>query len=63
MITTPGQALDTILELVQYSETDFENALAATITIYKLMERGYGDLALKVLKTYGPEERRNNETA
>lgn len=60
MITTPEQALDTILELVQYSETDFENALAATITIYKLMEKGYGDLALEVLRTYGPTERKES---
>ena len=55
MITTPEQALDTILELVQYQETDFELALAATTTIYRLMENGHGDLALKVLETYGPE--------
>ena len=59
MITTTEQALDTILELVQYQETDFELALAATATIYRLMENGHGDLALKVLETYGPEREEN----
>lgn len=59
MITTTEEALDTILQLVQFSETNFENALAATVTIYKLMEKGYGDLALQVLRTYGSTEREN----
>jgi len=59
MITTSEQALDTILELVQYRETNFELALAAATTIYRLMENGYGELALKVLETYGPEREEN----
>ena len=53
-IETPEQALDTILEMVQMTEADFEMALSATVTIYRLMERGFGDLSLEVLNTYKP---------
>ncbi len=53
-ITTPEQALDTILDLVKYTEENQELAIGATATIYRLMERGYDDLALAVLETYRP---------
>ncbi len=54
-IETPEQALDTILELVQATEDDFEMALSATLTIWRLFERGYSDLSFAVLETYRPE--------
>lgn len=57
MIETTEQFLDHILEMVQYSEDDFESALAATVTIYSLIQRGYQDLGFEVLKTYGPQQR------
>lgn len=53
-IETEEQALDTILELVRVTEDDFESALAATVTIWRLYERDYSDLALAVLETYRP---------
>ena len=53
-IETQEQALDTILELVRATEDDFEKALAATITIWRLYEYDYSDLALAVLETYRP---------
>ncbi len=53
-IKTAEQALDTILDLVKYTEEDHELAIGATATIYRLMELGYDDLALAVLETYRP---------
>lgn len=53
-IETPEQALDTILDLVRATEDDFELALAAAVTIWRLHERGYMDLSLAVLETYRP---------
>lgn len=53
-ITNDEQALDVILELVQATEDDFEMALAAAVTIFRLFQHGYGDLSLEVLKTYKP---------
>jgi hypothetical protein len=53
-IETPEQALDTILELVRATEDDFEMALSATVTIWRLFERGYSDLSFAVLETYRP---------
>jgi hypothetical protein len=58
-IETPEQALDTILELVQATEDDFEMALSATLTIWRLFERGYSDLSFAVLETYRPERENN----
>ena len=53
-ISSDREALDAILLLVQATEDDFEIALAATVTIYRLLQRGYGDLSLEVLQTYKP---------
>lgn len=53
-ITSDQEALDAILLMVQATEDDFEIALAATVTIYRLLQRGYKDLSLEVLKTYKP---------
>lgn len=55
-ITNDEQALDTIMKLVSATEPDFEMALAATTTIWRLQERGYVDLSLEVLLTYKPKE-------
>lgn len=54
IIETTEQALDTILDLVKYTEEDHELAVGATATIYRLIERGYDDLAFAVLETYRP---------
>ena len=53
-ITSDQEALDAILLMVQATEDDFEIALAATVTIYRLLQRGYKDLSLEVLQTYKP---------
>ena len=53
-ITSDQEALDAILLLVQATEDDFEIALAATVTIYRLLQRGHKDLSLEVLQTYKP---------
>jgi hypothetical protein len=53
-IETPEQALDTILEMVKWTEEDHELAVSAAATIYSLFIRGYSDLSLAVLETYRP---------
>lgn len=55
-IKNDTDALDTILKLVSATEPDFEAALAATQTIWRLQERGHVDLSLEVLLTYKPKE-------
>ena len=51
-IETEEQALDTILDLVRYSEDNDELAISAAATIYRLMTTGNRDLAMEVLSTY-----------
>jgi len=55
VIENDEQALDLILRLVSATEPNFELALGATTTIWRLHEKGYKDLALDVLATYKPE--------
>jgi hypothetical protein len=54
-IETFDQFMDTILDLVSATETNPELALSAATTIGLLYERGYSDLAEKVLLTFKPE--------
>jgi hypothetical protein len=54
-INNDTDALDMILKLVSATEPDFEAALAASQTIWRLYEKGYSELALAVLATYNPE--------
>jgi len=54
VIENEEQALDMILSLVRATEPDFELALGATTTIWRLQEKGYRDLAFDVLATYNP---------
>ena len=51
-IKNDTDALDMIMKLVSATEPDFELALAATQTIWRLQERGHVELSLEVLKTY-----------
>jgi hypothetical protein len=55
-IKNDTEALDMIMKLVSATELDHELALAATVTIWRLQERGHVELSLEVLKTYAPGE-------
>ena len=46
--------MDTILALVASTEKDTELAISVAATIGALYQRGYGELASKVLETYKP---------
>lgn len=61
-IETFEEAMEVITRMVSATEQDDEMAIAATATIGSLIDRGYADLALKVLQTYKPGDYINEGT-
>lgn len=54
MIKSETEFLDTMLEMVKATEKDEDAAIAAVITMARLIDRGYDGLAFEVLETFRP---------